>query len=119
MYQSKQSVICPDILINYYSDGSGWHLSKNGKIDSPLTLIPNPILRQKVMAEADDTVWPVKVNKQGLKRIGVKVLTDSGRTWATEINGTRLEVANYFLGQSFEYDENKPNDIVTKIEFLN
>lgn len=117
--QTKQSTICPEITINFYT-GSGWHLSKGQKVDSPLALISNPILRQKVIAEADDIVWPIKANKEGLKKLVVKVFTDSGRAWSTEIGFqkvTRLEVANYFLGQSFEYDENKPCDIVTKIEF--
>ena len=54
----------------------------------------------------------------------VKVTTKSGNSWVTPYNAdnvTREEVANYFMGSTFNVgvDENDENqDEVTKVEFL-
>ena len=54
-----------------------------------------------------------------------KLTTTSGHTWSTSINGSYLEVKEYFLGKFFpvgSYDEEAPNEgftqeQVVKLEF--
>jgi hypothetical protein len=64
MKRKKVSEFDPEITINYYTDaeygygGAGWHLEKNGVVDSPLLLIEDEEIRNKVRAEADQLVWP-------------------------------------------------------------
>lgn len=48
----QRSKIDPSIVINTYTEGNGYHLSKGGVVGSPLELIADPIQRKLVMAEA-------------------------------------------------------------------
>ncbi len=59
-------------------------------------------------ASGDDAVY---------KRRGVKVHFDSGDSLATEINGTKEEVENYYLGRVFERSNEKSHKVV-KVEHL-
>jgi hypothetical protein len=109
----KQSEFIPSLTIISYLDGSGWHLQKGAIVESLDNFVSDSIIGQLVNLEG----WTMLSNNES-KRRTVRVLTDTGRTWVTEINGTMLEVGKHFLGQSFEYDETKPTDKAIKLEFL-
>lgn len=109
----KQSKFMPSLTIISYKDKSGWHLQKGAIVESLDNFVSDSIVGMLVNLEG----WTMLSNNES-KRRTVKVLTDTGRTWITDINGTMLEVGEHFLGQLFEYDETKPRDKVIKLEFL-
>lgn len=109
----KQSEFVPNLTIISYLDGSGWHLQKGTIVESLDNFVSDSIMGQLVNLEG----WTMLSNNES-KRRSVQVLTDTGRTWTTEVNGTLLEVGKHFLGQHFEYDETKPTDKAMKLEFL-
>ena len=52
----------------------------------------------------------------------VRVTTKSGNSWVTPYNAdnvTREEVANYFMGATFNIGQEENKETVTKVEFLN
>lgn len=64
---TKISDYDPTITINYYTramagDGEGWHLSKDGVVETPLHLIEDADKRKKIMLEASSLVWPRSFN---------------------------------------------------------
>ena len=48
----------------------------------------------------------------------VKVVFEDGNSLTTDINGTDEEIRQYYIGQSFEFDENKPMVKAVSVEFL-
>ena len=100
MNKTQQSVVNPKITINYclksLNNADGWCLSIGEKIDSPLALIPDEIERQKIMAEANDIVWPENKFK-------INVVFDDGNVVQTGVNGSRLSICNHYLGNVFVF----------------
>ncbi len=84
-----------DIVVHY----NGWHLEKDGVIGSPQELIEPSYVRKLVMAEAQDICWPLP---DGLKVATVHYREADGKesSYNTDINGTRLSITHYFLGQN-------------------
>lgn len=52
------------------------------------------------------------------RRRQIKVYFEDGDTITTEINGSKQEIKDYYIGKPFELDELKPSVKATKVEFL-
>lgn len=73
--------------------------------------------KQVEIARQLDLTSPIPFNERNLQRQSVRIFTDSGRVWDTEINGSRESVLNYYLGESFEYDESLTTDTAVLVLF--
>lgn len=115
-FQSSKYV--KDITI-YYSplDNKTWFLQRGIEPVNLGDVSDCHIIQQMIQFEAEDLVSPIPLDEHKLRRHSVRVFTDSGRVWDTEINGTREEVGRYFLGRELEFDEMMPTDRTQLIMF--
>lgn len=114
-----ESTVSNGVFINFHTpaprSAAGYSLQTvDGKVHSPLELIePDKKcshLRNLVMCEGSDLTWPIPFDKYKLQRQLIRVHLVNEDCITTHINGSRLDIYNYYL-------QNEQRAPFTHIEF--